>query len=593
MPRVYKPQFTRPIPPDAERTTIRRQGKQVPAVRFRVRDGSVVIAPLTKCGTRCRRAAECWYGRVEGKAVKLSSNKLVAERLLLDLIARAENARAGYADPFEAHRKRPLADHLADYRHDLEARGNTPKSVKLAVGRVRRILEGCGFVFLSDLAATSVQAFLARERRTRDLPPIPPGEWFRVAEVAAVLEVRAGCVSPLVRRHGLEASGRGKARRFPRSTLAALRERLVRGAGPQTCNHYIAAIKAFSRWLVVNRRLPDNPLASLERMNVETDIRCNRRALPGAELRTVIATAAASSREFRGLSGRDRAVLYATAAASGFRAQELAALEPESFDLAGPVPAVTLPARVAKNRRAAVQPLPQDLARELTDYLADKPAGRPVWPGSWWDKAADMLRIDLEAAGIPFILEAAAEELRCDFHSLRHSFVGLCEAAGLSVREAMQLARHSDPRLTLARYGRLQVHDLSSAVNRLPSLLDGRTDAPTGQAVRATGTDGAGIDRADRTRDQRSPDDGAAGGGISHPGRTAYRLLTIFSDADSGALTAADAFGPDTPPRVDSLTPVSAEGLRRDEADCGRKTKYARRDLNPQPAVPKTAALSN
>ena len=34
----------------------------------------------------------------------------------------------------------------------------------------------------------------------------------------------------------------------------------------------------------------------------------------------------------------------------------------------------------------------------------------------------------------------------------------------------MRLARHSDPKLTMAVYGRTQLHDLAAAVSRLPSL---------------------------------------------------------------------------------------------------------------------------
>lgn len=41
------------------------------------------------------------------------------------------------------------------------------------------------------------------------------------------------------------------------------------------------------------------------------------------------------------------------------------------------------------------------------------------------------------------------------------------EAAGVSLRQAMELARHSDPRLTLARYGRPRLEELGQAVDRL------------------------------------------------------------------------------------------------------------------------------
>lgn len=51
----------------------------------------------------------------------------------------------------------------------------------------------------------------------------------------------------------------------------------------------------------------------------------------------------------------------------------------------------------------------------------------------------------------------------------------------------MQLARHSDPKLTMARYGRAQLHDLAGAVEGLPNLLP--ATGPAGGVLAATGTD--------------------------------------------------------------------------------------------------------
>jgi hypothetical protein len=48
----------------------------------------------------------------------------------------------------------------------------------------------------------------------------------------------------------------------------------------------------------------------------------------------------------------------------------------------------------------------------------------------------------------------------------------------------MQLARHSDPKLTLAVYGRAQLHDLAGAVDRLPNVL---STGGKGRARRAAG----------------------------------------------------------------------------------------------------------
>ena len=86
-------------------------------------------------------------------------------------------------------------------------------------------------------------------------------------------------------------------------------------------------------------------------------------------------------------------------------------------------------------------------------------------------------------------MEGPDGPLYADFHALRHSYVALLDQGGVSLKQAMQLARHSDPKLTMARYGRAQLHGLGEAVRRLPALL---TDPPPeSQALRAAGTDPA------------------------------------------------------------------------------------------------------
>src|SRR5207248_820354 len=147
---------------------------------------------------------------------------------------------------------------------------------------------------------------------------------------------------------------------------------------------------------------PEDPLAELPGATVLSDHRHDRRPLAEDELRRVLAAALASQETFRALTGRDRHYLYLAAMTSGFRANELAGLCPDAFDLNGRPPTVTLSGDRAKNGQTAVQPLPPDVALALCTYLADRPADEPVWPGSWHERAADMLRIDLAAAGVPY-----------------------------------------------------------------------------------------------------------------------------------------------------------------------------------------------
>jgi integrase len=325
----------------------------------------------------------------------------------------------------------------------------------------------------------------------------PAKGWYTAREAAAVLGVMPLSVGTAVRRNRLEAAGKGKARRFPRHTVEALQERLARGASVQTTNDYLSAVKSFCRWLVKDRRTGDNPLAHLEAGNARVDRRHDRRELEAEELRRLLTVTRASERSFRGLAGPDRYALYATACGTGFRASALGSLTPERFDLNADPPTVTLAARRNKSRVLKVQPLPADVAGLLRDYLADKPAGQPIWGGTWAEdrRGAEMLRGDLEAAGIPYAVEGPDGPLYADFHALRHTYLTLGGRAGIDLRTLQELAGHSTPTLT-ARYSHRRLHDLAGAVKRLPAFLPDRDNGSDAQALRATGTDGKQIPNA-------------------------------------------------------------------------------------------------
>ena len=254
--------------------------------------------------------------------------------------------------------------------------------------------------------------------------------------------------------------------------MEVLLDRQGQGMGAQTRNYYRAHLRGFGNWLNKDRRLDENPFRHMGAENTTTDRRHDRREFIADELRRVLDTARHSTRCFRGLTGPDRFHLYAAACGTGFRASALASLTPENFDLAGALPTVTLPARHAKNRKTKVQPLPEDLAELFRGYLRGRPAGQRLWGGTWAEdhRGAEMLRIDLQAAGIPYVIEGPDGPLYADFHSLRHSYLTLGGRAGIDLRTLQELAGHSTPVLT-ARYSHRRLHDLAGAVEKLPSLL--------------------------------------------------------------------------------------------------------------------------
>jgi integrase len=384
----------------------------------------------TEGARKVRKKVARWYGQYvdangQRHRVPLSANREAAKTMLANLIKKNELEKAGVVVPYAESRKKPLSEHLDDMEASMRALGTSERQISQKTGRIRRMLDACSFVFIQDIEATRAQSYLA------DL-----------AE---------------------------------------------RGFSATTRNHHMREARSFCTWLVKNRRTDHNPLAHLQATNTRNDRRHDRRPLSAKELQAIIVAARVSQRVFRGIAGADRGMLYWLASSSGFRVSELASLTPSSFDLDSSPPVVNLAAGNSKNGKGATQPIPSDLARELRGYLSTKPIGEPVWPGRWQNDGAAMFRIDLEAAGISYVVEGPNGPLYADFHSLRHSFIAMLDKSGATLKEAMQLARHSDPRLTMATYGRAQLHDLGEAVGRLPSFTS--PAAPEAAVLRATGTE--------------------------------------------------------------------------------------------------------
>lgn len=197
---------------------------------------------------------------------------------------------------------------------------------------------------------------------------------------------------------------------------------------------------------------------------------------------------------------------YATA--TGFRASELASLTPESFDLAGELPLVRVKSSCTKNRKEAVQPLPEDVAEILKEFTGSKSAGERIWPGRWAldHKASFLIKADLDKAREGWIAEAwnnpkeqmkrkasdflayqDAEGRFADFHALRHTYLTMLGKLGLAPREHQDLARHSTYAMT-ARYTHTRLTDLGRAVQGLTLPQD----PVRSEAAAATGTDGSG-----------------------------------------------------------------------------------------------------
>src|SRR5262245_56102674 len=164
MPRLFRQPYTKPIPAGAEIVTMK--GK--PHARFK-EDGKTVTAPLNRKGHRIRLLSAKWYGEyvdANGQTQRepLSTDKTAAGQMLAELVRKAELGKAGVSDPYAQHRKRPLREHLEDFRAALSAKGNSPDYVALVLGRLRALVEGRNWQTLRDISASQADEWIARQK---------------------------------------------------------------------------------------------------------------------------------------------------------------------------------------------------------------------------------------------------------------------------------------------------------------------------------------------------------------------------------------------------------------------------------------------
>jgi hypothetical protein len=179
------------------------------------------------------------------------TDKALSEQLGAKLENEAMLRERGLIDPDDeriaAQKATLLSVHLAAFKKSLAP--NSPKYVKLVMGRVRRIITECEF------------------------------------EVA-------GDVNPDVVSQG----------------MAELHE--ADKFGHRTYNHYIQALHTFCNWMVISRRLPSNPVIGIERLNTEVDIRHPRRALSPQEVWKLVDSARTGGEVIQALTGEQRARIY-------------------------------------------------------------------------------------------------------------------------------------------------------------------------------------------------------------------------------------------------------------------------------------------
>jgi integrase len=247
---------------------------------------------------------------------------------------------------------------------------------------------------------------------------------------------------------------------------AWLKERKMAGVSVSTLNHYIRSIKSFCYWLVKERFLTESPIRHIPIQDEKVDIRYKRRSLSASELIRLFA-ATEAGKSSHGMTGRERYLFYKFQGTTGIRKGETRRLQRNDFNFTTTPATVTIRPEIAKDRREAVLPLRKDVAEELSEFMADFQPTDLVFKNLRKTRTAEMLRRDLEAAGI-----SPKDELGrvVDCHSLRYTFATLLCIAGVPLVHAQRLMRHKDPKLTANIYTDINMDEHVKAVEKLPDL---------------------------------------------------------------------------------------------------------------------------
>jgi site-specific recombinase XerC len=367
------------------------------------------MASVFKRGRDKGKRRAFWYvSYTDHKGIRRTrkgfTDKLLTEQLGAKLENEAMLRERGLIDPEDERlaqqRAFPISGHLVAFEKSLAP--NTEKYIKQLMSRVRRLIEECGFDVAGDIDPETVT-----------------------------------------------------------TTLQDMRE--DEGFGHRTYNHYVQALNTFCNWLVKSRRLPGNPVVSVERLNNDVDIRHPRRALSPDEVRKLVESAQNSEESIQEFSGEVRARIYMISFMTGLRRKEIASLTPQSFDLDADPPTVTIKATVSKHRKKDVLPLHPELVTMVREWIDGIAPDQLLFEHLERRRTWLMVRKDLERVGIPY----KTEEGIADFHAAgRHSHVTELLRSGASLPEARELARHADVRTTM-KYTHIGMDDRAKALGNL------------------------------------------------------------------------------------------------------------------------------
>jgi integrase len=225
---------------------------------------------------------------------------------------------------------------------------------------------------------------------------------------------------------------------------------LRKGRSARTHNVYLMRTSAMLNWAVKRRMAVTNPLLVIDKLSEQGDKREVSRAITPEEFNRLIEKT----------PDEDRKLYYLVAGRCGLRWSEIRRLRWQDIDLENGW--IRLDASNTKSRRGDSIPLCSDVLAALK--------ARPKRMGTIFDSSPTIRtwKSDLERAKI----EYDNEHGQVDRKSLRKTFCTHLAVAGVDLRTAGKLMRHTDLRLTQNIYTDPALLDMKAAVEKLNGSAD-------------------------------------------------------------------------------------------------------------------------
>ncbi len=325
-----------------------------------------------KTGKKVDRLSRKWWGQYRDelgrvRRMPLAQDKAAANAMLQKIVRKAELRAAGVTDCYDEHRVRPLTKHIEEFTAYLRDKGSTTGYVTRTNQMLCDVVDNCSFAMIPQINASGVQAFLGSLRSD--------------------------------------------------------------GYSVNSVNHYLRAIKMFTRWLQRDHRNNEDRLSHLSTKNPATDRRRIRRPLSMEEFQWLL-QATQQAKPIQTISGPDRVILYLLACYTGFRRNELGSITEQSFNFDSKPPQLTVAASFSKRRKNDVIPLRSDLAEQIQVWLSTRTKRNDQDPLICISnkRTGEMLKRDLAFARKLWLASIVDGELREKAEA--SSFLSFVDASG-------------------------------------------------------------------------------------------------------------------------------------------------------------------